>query len=1240
MKKLLTLSLIAILTFCTTTSFSQAVKKNQNPNVDYRIDNMTYWRNMAKKGYVPVAPDTKTPKAIFVGSKISSKSVLTDDSPDVPLNDNSTTQSENSIFVDPSNNANALNSNNSTSWSGSTVGDLYGANSFLTDDYGVNWTGSIQGAGGGNSGDPTTAISNNGRMYVGFIHNNMGQGVSYSTNGGTSWTSVVAATTLGDMLDKNHLWIDNSLTSPYEGNVYNAWTEFGGSYDTEIGFVRSTNEGLSYSSRLILSTAVNAGSHNQGVNISTGPNGEVYVVWSIYDDWGGKGYEEALGFAVSMDGGETFAPATRIIGDLKGIRGGITKNQRVNSFPSMAVNQQTGEIYIVWTNFGTPGVNSGTNTSIYMIKSSDKGLTWSAPTRINQGPQDPGKEAYFPWIACDPQNGILSVVFYDDRNVSSSQVEVFVANSFDGGNTWEDFRVSDVAFTPAPVSGLAVGYMGDYLGISANGGVVYPVWPDNRNGWVQSFTSPFQTNNLARPSNLNVSIDEPTGLSDLTWEYDQTKSFSHFVVYRDGIQLTTTTELQYQDQLPEYGTYNYSVTAMHSEGESSGSRKSATWGAAAIAVNPASLSETLLTNQFSTKVISVSNIGHLGLNYSASTNIISKSSNLVYCEASGGGDEFISGVEIGSIINTGTGESGYSDYTSMSTDVDAGNTYDIIITNGNTYSSDDLGIWIDINQDGDFDDAQENVLCSANDGAQGTYSITIPESAMAGETVMRIRMKYSGSDCGSPCGTTLYGEVEDYTLNINAWLKVSVLNTDVAPGTSENVLVTFNSTDLVEGTYTAEIDFRSNDANSPSIIVPVTLIVSAAAPLASSAYSDNNYACSGSEIQLFANATGGSGAYTYSWTSIPAGFTSADENPIVIHDAEKEYFVEVNDGINTHTSSYTVSLLQAIGQANPLTGIQEMCRNSANTLYTTTSVDGALSYQWNILPVEAGVISGTGITGNVNWDNAFFGEAQITVSAVNNCGAGEASEILTVTINDLPAVTLSSIGNFCIDEASVVLTNGTPEGGVYTGNGISGNTFDPVTAGPGAHTITYTYDNGTCSNSAQTVVNVYNLPTVTLAPFSNVALNIPAFTLTGGSPAGGVYSGNGVSGGIFNPEVAGIGTHTITYTYVQNSCENSATQTITVDEANGISTVLNGISVKIYPNPNNGKFVLKLNTEKNQTLSVNVVNSIGMTVYQSIENVSDNHSSTIDMSDFSNGIYFIKIYGENINLTERIVIQK
>jgi len=80
-------------------------------------------------------------------------------------------------------------------------------------------------------------------------------------------------------------------------------------------------------------------------------------------------------------------------------------------------------------------------------------------------------------------------------------------------------------------------------------------------------------------------------------------------------------------------------------------------------------------------------------------------------------------------------------------------------------------------------------------------------------------------------------------------------------------------------------------------------------------------------------------------------------------------------------------------------------------------------------------------------------------------------------------------------------------------------------------------------------VTVNALPVVTFAAVPAVCINAPAFNLTQGSPVGGTYSGTGITASpSFDPSAAGVGTHTITYTYTDgNGCTNSTTQSVTVN---------------------------------------------------------------------------------------------
>ena len=164
---------------------------------------------------------------------------------------------------------------------------------------------------------------------------------------------------------------------------------------------------------------------------------------------------------------------------------------RHNSFPSMTVNQQTGQIFVVWTNIGVPGVNTG-DADIYMVSSTNGGASWSAPVRVNQDPIGNGRDQYFPWIACDPSTGLLACIYCDSRDFAANDmVETWVSTSTDNGATWQDGQVSDVAWSGDGIPGFSGNYAGDYLGISVSNNTVTPCWMDTRTGNALTYVSPF-----------------------------------------------------------------------------------------------------------------------------------------------------------------------------------------------------------------------------------------------------------------------------------------------------------------------------------------------------------------------------------------------------------------------------------------------------------------------------------------------------------------------------------------------------------------------------------------------------------------------------------------------------------------------------------------------------------------------------------------------------------------------------
>ncbi len=132
-------------------------------------------------------------------------------------------------------------------------------------------------------------------------------------------------------------------------------------------------------------------------------------------------------------------------------------------------------------------------------------------------------------------------------------------------------------------------------------------------------------------------------------------------------------------------------------------------------------------------------------------------------------DEYISNVQVGTINNpTGCTSGGYANYTALSTTMNVGTGYPITVSNGYGWSGDQCGIWVDWNQDLDFNDINEKILPVGGSPGYGPYTATItpPADALPGPTVMRVRITYVGNV--EPCGTTTWGEVEDYSVFVNA----------------------------------------------------------------------------------------------------------------------------------------------------------------------------------------------------------------------------------------------------------------------------------------------------------------------------------------------------------------------------------------------------------------------------------------------------------------------------------------
>lgn len=158
------------------------------------------------------------------------------------------------------------------------------------------------------------------------------------------------------------------------------------------------------------------------------------------------------------------------------------------------------------------------------------------------------------------------------------------------------------------------------------------------------------------------------------------------------------------------------------------------------------------------------------------------------------------------------------------------------------------------------------------------------------------------------------------------------------------------------------------------------------------------------------------------------------------------------------------------------------------------------------------------------------------------------SDTINIGIHPKTPVSLSVPHLVCSNDTAFVLRGGRPIGGVYSGTGVQRGNFYPNRSGLGQKEVVYHFIDGNgCSNSAKDTLDVKGPPQVVFPLLKDVCERDTAVTFSGVKPAGGTFTGVGISGRRFNPTIAGIGQHSITYRYTNAfGCSDTVIRGITV----------------------------------------------------------------------------------------------
>ena len=577
-------------------------------------------------------------------------------------------------------------------------------------------------------------------------------------------------------------------------------------------------------------------------------------------------------------------------------------------------------------------------------------------------------------------------------------------------------------------------------------------------------------------------------------------------------------------------------------------------------------------------------------------------------------------------INNESGCEGYGDFTDQSTDVELGETYDVTMTTG--WGQQYVRIWIDYNDDFNFtldELVMDNYIIGAGQG-QGTYTettqLTIPVNAALGQHLMRTKTNWNAGVPDDACELTVYGETEDYMINI-------------LPAAAYDIGVT-NITNPITGslsnaeTVTIEIfNYGENDVSN----FEVSYAVNGGAEVIETF---TETLASGTTAEYSFNGTADMSTVEAYYTIVASVNLDGDEDADNdSYEVEIQHLIANDIGVTSILSPSSGTLLSNAEQ------VSVVITNFGGATQSDFEVTFVLNDGESVTEVVAGPLEG-----NSTMEYTFTGTVDLSIPGT-----------FTLTVNtSLPGDDVSSNDSSAIE---IVNSNCAPSMNCAVGDGLTlfqlldidntsgcegyGDFTDQITnvEQGGTHDVTMTTGYGTQYVRIWIDFNDDYAYTIDELVLDN-------YVIADGSPGGSYTETTQIN----IPADAALGEHSMRVKTNWNAgvpddaCEVTTygeTEDYMVNVVTSLGLVENQLNESqfIIYSPDNDNFTVKLTTEYSDLITFTVYDVNGkIVVFNNIEKTdSSSYIYDLNMSYAASGVYLVKMGNSTIGYkTARIIV--